>query len=111
MKLVENSGEKKEYLNVKIDELEIYKKVKNMRNLYRGVSDYKKSYQTRTNTVKDKKGDLVANSNSIVAGWRDYFSELLNVHGVNDGRQTEIHTAEPLVPEPSGLRLSWLLKI
>ena len=23
------------------------------------------------------------------------------VHGVNDVRQTEIHTAEPLVPEPS----------
>jgi hypothetical protein len=25
----------------------------------------------------------------------------LNVHGDNDVRQTEIHTAEPLVPEPS----------
>jgi hypothetical protein len=25
----------------------------------------------------------------------------LNVHGVNDVRRTEIHTAEPLVPEPS----------
>jgi len=24
----------------------------------------------------------------------------LNVHGVNDVRQAEIHTAEPLVPEP-----------
>jgi len=28
-------------------------------------------------------------------------SQLLNVHGVNDVRQTEMHTAEPLVPEPS----------
>jgi len=25
----------------------------------------------------------------------------LNVHGVNDIRQTEIHTTEPLEPEPS----------
>jgi hypothetical protein len=25
----------------------------------------------------------------------------LNVNGVNDVRQTEIHRAEPLVPEPS----------
>jgi len=25
----------------------------------------------------------------------------LNVHGVKDGRQTEIHTAVPPVPEPS----------
>jgi hypothetical protein len=27
--------------------------------------------------------------------------QLLNVHGVNDVKQTEIHTAEPLVPESS----------
>jgi hypothetical protein len=26
---------------------------------------------------------------------------VLNVHGVHDVRQTDIHTAEPLVPEPS----------
>jgi len=25
----------------------------------------------------------------------------LNAHGVNDIRHTQIHTAEPLVPEPS----------
>jgi hypothetical protein len=28
------------------------------------------------------------------------FSHLLNVHGVNDVRQTEIHTTQPLVPGP-----------
>ena len=33
--------------------------------------------------------------------WRNYFSQILNVHGVNDVRQTEIYTAEPLVREPS----------
>jgi hypothetical protein len=33
--------------------------------------------------------------------WENYFFQLLNVHGVNDVRQTEIHTAEPLVPETS----------
>jgi hypothetical protein len=36
-----------------------------------------------------------------VNGWKNYFCQLLNVHGVNNVRQTEIHTAEPLVPEPS----------
>jgi hypothetical protein len=35
------------------------------------------------------------------ARWRKYFSQLLNVQGVNDVRQAEIHTVEPLVPEPS----------
>jgi len=29
----------------------------------------------------------------------------LNVHGVNDIRQTEIHTTEPLVPEPSAFEV------
>jgi len=33
--------------------------------------------------------------------WRNYFSQLFNVHGVKDVGQAEIHTAEPLVPEPS----------
>jgi len=44
---------------------------------------------------------LVATSHSILARWRKHFFQLLNKHGVNDVRQTEIHTAEPLVPEPS----------
>jgi hypothetical protein len=29
------------------------------------------------------------------------FSQFLNVHGVNGSMQTELHTAELLVPEPS----------
>jgi hypothetical protein len=36
---------------------------------------------------------------------RNYFSQILNVHGVSDIRQAEIHTAEPLVPEPSALEV------
>jgi len=44
---------------------------------------------------------LVAYFHSILTRWRNHYSQLLNVHEVNDVRQTEIHTAEPLVPEPS----------
>jgi hypothetical protein len=69
--------------------------------LYRGINDFKKDYQPRNNVLKDEKGDLVADSHSTLARWRNYFFQLLNVHGVNDVRQTEIHTAEPLVPELS----------
>jgi hypothetical protein len=57
--------------------------------------------KSRTNTVKDEKGDLVTDSHSILFRWRNHFSELLNVYGVIDFRQTEIHTTEPLVPELS----------
>jgi hypothetical protein len=69
--------------------------------LFRGINDFRKGYQPRTNVVKDEKGDLVADSHSILARWRNHFLKLLNIHAVNDVRQNEIHTAEPLVPEPS----------
>jgi len=69
--------------------------------LYRGINDFTKGYQPRCNIVKDEKGDLVADSHSIVARWRNYFSQLFNVHGVKVIGQAEIHTAEPLVPGPS----------
>jgi hypothetical protein len=40
---------------------------------------------------------LVTDTHCVLARWRKHFSRLLNVHGVSDVRQTEIHTAEPLV--------------
>jgi len=40
-------------------------------------------------------------SHSLLARWKNRFSQLLNVHGVNDVRQTEQQTVEPLMPEPS----------
>jgi hypothetical protein len=76
----------------------------------RGITDFKKGYQPRTNIVKDEKGDLVADSHSILARSSNRFSQLFIVHGNNDVRQTEIHTAEPLVSELSALKLRWLLK-
>jgi hypothetical protein len=41
-------------------EFETNSKIKSIRDLYRGIYDLKKSYQPRTNKVKDDKGDLVA---------------------------------------------------
>ena len=66
-----------------------------------GISGVMKGYQPKCNMVKGEKGDLFADSHSIVARWRNYFSQLFNVHGVKDVGQAEIHKAEPLVPKPS----------
>jgi hypothetical protein len=44
---------------------------------------------------------LVVDSHCILARWRNYFSQTLNVHGVTDVRQAEIYSAELLVFEPS----------
>jgi hypothetical protein len=44
---------------------------------------------------------VLADSHSIFNRWKNYFHQILNVHGVNDVRQTEKNTAEPSVTEPS----------
>jgi hypothetical protein len=45
-----------------------------------------------------------------LARWRNYFSQLLNIHGNSDVRQTEIHTAELLVPEPSAFKVEMAIE-
>jgi hypothetical protein len=69
-----------------------------------GASVTKKGYQLRINILKDKKSDLVADSHSILARWRNHFFQLLNIQRDNDVRQREIHTAEPM-PEPSAIEV------
>ena len=71
--------------------------------MYRGTYDFKKGYNPRTNIVEYQRVDLVADSHRILAGRMNYFSQLWNVHGDNDVLQTNIHTTEPLVPEPCAL--------
>jgi hypothetical protein len=64
--LVDISGtKKKKYLKAKIEELETNSTIKNSRDLYRGIVDFKNDYQLRTNTAKDENGDLIADSRSI----------------------------------------------
>jgi hypothetical protein len=51
---------KKEYLKGKINELETNNKNKNIRDLYRGINEFKKGYQHRINITKDENGNLLA---------------------------------------------------
>jgi hypothetical protein len=88
-------NKKSEYLKGKINELEMNSKNKNIRDLYRGINEFKWGYQPRSIFSKDENGDLLADSNTILNRWKSYFSQLLNVHDVSDFRQKEMHTAEP----------------
>jgi hypothetical protein len=63
--------------------------------LYRGINELKKSYQPRINIIKDENGVCFLNR------WKNFFNQVLNVHGVHDVRQMDICMVEPLVPEPS----------
>jgi hypothetical protein len=62
-----------------------------------------RGFQPRKNLVKDENGDLLMYSQNILNRWKNYFSQLLNVHNVSDVRQIEVHEAKPLI-----LRLSCL---
>jgi hypothetical protein len=61
----------------------------------------------------DEKGDLRADPHKILNRWKNYFCELLKVHGADGVRQTEMHTAKPFVPQPSASEVEfaiWKLK-
>jgi hypothetical protein len=88
-------------LKHKINDFESDSNNENIRNLYRGINKFKKGYQPRTNLVKDERGDLLADPHKILNRWKNYVCQLLNIHGAGGVRQTEMHSAEPFVPEPS----------
>jgi len=46
-------------VKAKIDELETNSKIKNIRDLFRDIINFKKNCQIRTDIVKDEKGDIV----------------------------------------------------
>jgi hypothetical protein len=50
--------------------------------------------------VENKRADLLVDPHKILNRWKNYICQLLNMHGVGGVRQTEMHTAEPFVPEP-----------
>jgi hypothetical protein len=52
MKLVNISGKKKVFLKTKLGELESNSKIKNIRDLYRGINELKESYQPITSAIK-----------------------------------------------------------
>jgi hypothetical protein len=53
-------NKKREYLKDKIKQPAMNSKNKNIRDLYRGVNEFKRSYQPRNNLVKDENGDLLS---------------------------------------------------
>jgi hypothetical protein len=53
---------KRGYLKDRINVLESYSKNKNIRDLYRGINEFKKGYQPITNLVKDERGPTCRSS-------------------------------------------------
>jgi hypothetical protein len=85
---------RREYLKGKFNDLATNSKNKNIIHLYRGINEFKSGYQPRNNLMKDKNGVLLADSHYVLNSWKNYFSQLLNVHNASDVRQIEV---QPLV--------------
>jgi len=64
----------------------------------------------RTNIVKDENGDFVTDCHSIVARWRNRFSQLFNVYGVSNVSRQKYIQQNHLCLRQVPLRLRWLLK-
>jgi hypothetical protein len=92
-------NKKREYLKGKINELETNNKNKNIRDLYKGINEFKKGYQPSVNIIKDENGNLIGDPQSVLNRWKKFFNQVLNVHGVHDVRHIDIHMAQPLIPE------------
>jgi hypothetical protein len=80
-------------------------KNKTIRDLYRGINEFKRGNQPRNYLVKDENGDLIADSHNILKRWKNCILQSLSVHNVDDVRQIEVHTAEPLISGPSRLEV------
>jgi hypothetical protein len=73
----------------KINELEINNKNKNIRDLYRGINEFKKG--TNLDLIKDENGNLLADPQNVLNKWKIFFNHVLNVHGVHNVRQEDIY--------------------
>jgi hypothetical protein len=59
-------NKKREYLEDKINELAMNSKNKNIRDLYRGINEFKWGYQPGNNLMKDGNSDLLADSHNAL---------------------------------------------
>jgi hypothetical protein len=64
-----------------------------IRDLYNGISFFKKGYQLRPKIINDEKGSLFSESDGVLARWRKHFSQPMNAHWINDIRQANIYSA------------------
>jgi hypothetical protein len=66
-------------LKGKINKLETNNKNKNIRDVYRGINEFKKGYQPKINIIKDKNGNPLAHPQNVLNRWKNFFTYYLLV--------------------------------
>jgi hypothetical protein len=51
--------------------------------------------------VKDENFDMLADSFNVLSRWKNYSTQLLNMHNISDVGQIEVHIAEKLIRDCS----------
>ena len=92
---------KRDYMKAKVNKLEENSKNKNIREMYKGINEFKKGYQPRPFVIKKHDGAIVADITSILSRWEQFFNNLLNVAQSTRHEGSEVYTAVPDIPEPS----------
>jgi hypothetical protein len=77
-------NKKRKYLKGKIKELETDSKHKNIRDLCRGINEFKKGYQARINIMKDENGNLLPDPQRIQLAqdrvqWQAFVNMVMNL--------------------------------
>jgi hypothetical protein len=99
---VEHLGTRRgKYGRQKLISLKLIRKIKILEICTEERMNLRKVTNTVFSIIKDENGNLLADPQNVLNRWKDFFNQVLNVCGVHDVEQMDIHTAEPLVPEPS----------
>ena len=69
-------------MKAKVNKLEENSKNKNIQEMYKGITKFKKClcFQPRAYVIKKHDVTIVADITSILSGWEQFFTSLLNVN-------------------------------
>jgi hypothetical protein len=83
----------------RINELETNNK--KIGHLYIGINEFQNGYKIRISIIKNESDIHLLDPQNVLNRCKNFFNQVLNVHGIHNISKMVIHMAKPLVPAPS----------
>ena len=77
-------------MKAKINKLTENRTNKNIREMYKGINEFKNGYQPRTYVIEKDDCTIVADTSSILSRQKQFYSNLLNVNQCTNLEESEI---------------------
>ena len=77
-------------MKAKVNKLVENTKYQNIREMYKGINEFKMDYQTRAFAIKKHDDTIVADTTSILSKWEQFFSNVLNVNESTSHEGSEV---------------------